>query len=179
MPEEVNRVLTDAISDVLYVTEASGVANLAREGVEASKVVMAGNVMIDTLIEFRARARASDVTRRLGVADKSYVTVTLHRPSNVDDPGKIAGLVDMIRAVAEKAPVVFPVHPRTRARIAAAGLDLATIPGVVVCDPLGYVDFLALMDRARLLDDRLRRRSGGGVPPRCRASHCATTPSAP
>jgi len=151
MPEEVNRILTDAISDVLYVTEASGVANLAREGVDPAKVVLAGNVMIDTLVEFRERARDSDITERLGVARKSYVTVTLHRPSNVDDPTKVVALVEMIRDVARRSPVVFPVHPRTRARIAAAGLDLAAVPGLHVCDPLGYVDFLALMDRSRLL----------------------------
>ncbi len=151
MPEEINRLLTDAIADVLYVTEPSAVRNLAHEGCDPKRVVMTGNVMIDTLLEFRERATHSDITERLGVPRKSCVTMTLHRPSNVDDRVKVRALVDMMTEVASLAPVVFPIHPRTRTRIKEAGVDLASIPGLVTCDPLGYVDFLALMDRSRLL----------------------------
>ena len=151
MPEEINRLLTDAISDVLLVTERSGMENLAREGVDPSRVFMTGNVMIDTLIRSREKARASDVTARLGVSPREFGVLTLHRPSNVDDPAKLAPLLDALTDVAKECTLVFPVHPRTRQKMKDAGIDLAARGGFVLCEPLRYLDFLALMDRARVL----------------------------
>ncbi len=151
MPEEINRLLTDAISDVLLVTERSGMENLAREGVDPSRVFMTGNVMIDTLIRSREKARASDVTARLGVAPREFGVLTLHRPSNVDDPSKLGPLLDALTDVARECTLVFPVHPRTRQKMKDAGIDLAARGGFVLCEPLRYLDFLALMDRARVL----------------------------
>ena len=151
MPEEINRLLTDAISDVLLVTERSGMENLAREGVDPSRVFMTGNVMIDTLIRSREKARASDVTARLGVSPREFGVLTLHRPSNVDDPSKLGPLLDALTDVARECTLVFPVHPRTRQKMKDAGIDLAARGGFVLCEPLRYLDFLALMDRARVL----------------------------
>ncbi len=151
MPEEINRLLTDAISDILLVTERSGMENLAREGVDPSRVFMTGNVMIDTLIRSREKARASDVTARLGVSPREFGVLTLHRPSNVDDPSKLGPLLDALTDVARECTLVFPVHPRTRQKMKDAGIDLAARGGFVLCEPLRYLDFLALMDRARVL----------------------------
>jgi UDP-N-acetylglucosamine 2-epimerase (non-hydrolysing) len=159
MPEEINRVLTDAISDLLFVSEPSGVANLAREGVSPEKIHFVGNVMIDTLLRHRQRALSQPTLRQLGLqADGSdpvpYVAVTLHRPSNVDDPAALAGLLETLASLAERCPVVFPVHPRTRQRLADFGLErlLGTGPGkVLVTEPFGYLDFLCLMSRAALV----------------------------
>jgi UDP-N-acetylglucosamine 2-epimerase (non-hydrolysing) len=151
MPEEINRLLVDAISDVLLVTERSGMENLAREGVDPARVFLTGNVMIDTLLRCRPKAAASDVTARLGVEPRRFGVLTLHRPSNVDDPARLRALLDALSDVARECPLVFPIHPRTRKKAADAGIDLAARPGLVLCDPLRYLDFLALMDRARVL----------------------------
>jgi UDP-N-acetylglucosamine 2-epimerase (non-hydrolysing) len=151
MPEEINRLLTDAISDVLLVTERSGMENLAREGADPSRVHLTGNVMIDTLLRCRPKAAQSDVTARLGVEPRKYGVLTLHRPSNVDDPARLRALLDALADVARECPLVFPVHPRTRQKLKDAGLDLAARGGFVLCDPLRYLDFLALMDRAKVL----------------------------
>jgi UDP-N-acetylglucosamine 2-epimerase (non-hydrolysing) len=151
MPEEINRVLTDAISDSLFVTERSGRDNLLREGVPADRIFMSGNAMIDTLLRLRERATRSDVLPRLGLERGNFCVVTLHRPSNVDAPEKLRGILDALGAVARECPVVFPVHPRTRARLAGIGFDAASSPGLRICDPLSYLDFLALMEASRLL----------------------------
>jgi UDP-N-acetylglucosamine 2-epimerase (non-hydrolysing) len=151
MPEEINRLLTDAISDSLFVTERAGEENLRREGIPADRIFMTGNVMIDTLLRLRERARRSDVIARMGLAPRRFCVLTLHRPSNVDRPGTLAAIVDALADVARECPVVFPVHPRTRARLAAMGLDLQRFPGIVACDPLSYLDFVALMDSSALI----------------------------
>jgi UDP-N-acetylglucosamine 2-epimerase (non-hydrolysing) len=151
MPEEINRVLTDAISDSLFVTEESGKVNLLREGVAADRIFMTGNVMIDTLLRLRERARRSDVLGRFGLSERKFCVLTLHRPSNVDDPARLGGLLRALADVARECPVVFPIHPRTRARLPESGFDPAAQEGFHLCDPLSYVDFLALMDSARLL----------------------------
>jgi len=148
MPEEINRVVTDAISDYLFVTEASGVRNLRLEGVPESRIFFTGNVMIDTLLRFRDRARESGILARLQVAPRSYAAVTLHRPANVDDLAKLKGLAKMLTRLAKQLPVVFPVHPRTCARLEALGLEA---PGLHLIAPLGYLDFLRLMSEARLV----------------------------
>jgi len=151
MPEEINRILTDSISDSLFVTEPSGVENLKREGVPEDRTFLVGNVMIDTLLEHRERARHSDVLERVGVSEKGYGLVTMHRPANVDDPEILRRVLEALADVARRMPLVFPVHPRTAARITGAGFDLSSIEGFVPCEPLGYIDFLRLMEGAGMI----------------------------
>ena len=150
MPEEINRVLTDAISDVLFVSEPAGMTNLAREGVTGERAQLVGNVMIDTLLAARERARSSTILATLGLRDGAYGLVTLHRPSNVDDAGALRGLLETLGAVAADLPLVFPVHPRTRARITGAGLALDPARWQLI-EPLGYLDFLCLQASARVV----------------------------
>jgi UDP-N-acetylglucosamine 2-epimerase (non-hydrolysing) len=153
MPEEINRVVTDALSDLLLVSEPAGEENLRREGIPQERVRYVGNVMIDTLVhELPAAARLA-VPARLGLPASGFVYVTLHRPSNVDDPERLARIVSMLWSLGQRLPVVFPVHPRTRARLQAAGLERALVeaPGVRVLDPLGYRESLGLMAAARLV----------------------------
>jgi UDP-N-acetylglucosamine 2-epimerase (non-hydrolysing) len=159
MPEEINRVLTDQISDLLFTTEPDGERNLRREGVDPTKVHFVGNVMIDTLLMNRSRA-ATPATVLAGLengaacldSDSGYGVLTLHRPSNVDDPATLRRLLGVLSEVATSLPLVFPVHPRTRERIRAAGLgDLLHSPRFVVAEPLGYLELLGLMTQARLV----------------------------
>jgi UDP-N-acetylglucosamine 2-epimerase (non-hydrolysing) len=121
MPEEVNRKVTDAVSDLLFVSEPSGMANLRREGVAEERTFLVGTVMIDTLLALRERARASRVLDLLELAPGGYGLVTLHRPSNVDEPGALEALLGALDQVAARMPLVFPVHPRTRPRLQALG----------------------------------------------------------
>jgi UDP-N-acetylglucosamine 2-epimerase (non-hydrolysing) len=153
MPEEINRVLTDAISDLLFCTEQSGVDNLRREGVAADKVHLVGNVMIDTLLRHRERAEQSRVLDTLGVQAGGYAVLTLHRPSNVDDPAVLAKLLDALEVITSDGPMVFPVHPRTRAKLEQFGLAarVAAQPALRLVDPIGYLDFLKLMAHARIV----------------------------
>ena len=144
MPEEVNRVVTDRLSDLLLAPSPDAVANLRAEGYRDDQVVLVGNVMVDTLLANLERARERSALEDLGVMPGAYVLVTLHRPANVDDPAILDGLVRVLREVAEDLPVVFPVHPRTRAQLGAAGLPAA----VQLLEPLGYLDFIALQDGA-------------------------------
>jgi UDP-N-acetylglucosamine 2-epimerase (non-hydrolysing) len=148
MPEEINRIVTDALSDFLFVTEPSGRKNLLAEGVPEQKVFLTGNVMIDTLLRFRSKAAESDVLERFELRSGNYAVVTLHRPSNVDDPAQLGRLLEVLKAIAASLPVVFPVHPRTRARMEAEGMSAGSI---VCAPPLGYLDFLRLMSEARLV----------------------------
>ena len=149
MPEEINRILTDAISDSLFVTEPSGVEHLATEGVPSDRVFLVGNVMIDTLLAHRERARQSDVLSRLGVEEKGYGVVTLHRPSNVDDDETLRSVLGALESVSDRLPLVFPMHPRTAANLSDRGVELG--PGFIVCEPLGYLDFLRLMEGASIM----------------------------
>jgi UDP-N-acetylglucosamine 2-epimerase (non-hydrolysing) len=153
MPEEINRLLTDAISDLLFCTEKSGVENLRREGVAEEKIHLVGNVMIDTLLRHSARAQESQVLGELGLRERDYAVLTLHRPSNVDDPGVLAGILEGIEVVQSEMPVVFPAHPRTREAIRQLGLSarLEQLANVRVLEPIGYLDFLKLMSSARLV----------------------------
>jgi UDP-N-acetylglucosamine 2-epimerase (non-hydrolysing) len=146
MPEEINRRVTDTLSDLLFVSEASGVENLRREGIPESKIHLVGNVMIDTLLAARERAMRTDVLARLGVTPGGYGLVTLHRPSNVDDPAQLVHLLDLLDELAQEIPLVFPMHPRTRAR-----LPRPPGPRVHVQDPIGYLDFLHLQSAARIV----------------------------
>ncbi len=147
MPEEINRKLTDAISDVLFVSDPIGLKHLKDEGVPDERVVFVGNVMIDTLLSARDKAMDSPILEQLGVKPKQYGLVTLHRPSNVDDPVALQNLLGTLDEVAKRMPLVFPVHPRTRARLTAAGLSLDPKRWIVT-DPIGYIDFLKTMASA-------------------------------
>ena len=153
MPEEVNRVLTDQISDLLFTTEASALENLTREGVDPSRVHFVGNVMIDTLLAHRERARATGIQATLGLEPGQYGLMTLHRPSNVDDAAGFERLMQGIAAVASAVPIVFPVHPRTRPAVARSPTASALIERdrLRLIDPLGYLDFVGLMERARVV----------------------------
>jgi UDP-N-acetylglucosamine 2-epimerase (non-hydrolysing) len=145
MPEEVNRVLTDAVSDLLFVSEPAGVENLRREGIGARGVHLVGNVMIDTLRRFREVARTRKTAGRLGLSPGRYVVVTLHRPSNVDDPAVLGGILLALGTIAGKVPVVFPAHPRTRQVLAGASPAMGDLR---ILEPLGYLDFLDLISDA-------------------------------
>jgi UDP-N-acetylglucosamine 2-epimerase (non-hydrolysing) len=185
MPEEINRVLTDALCDFLFVTERDAEANLLREGIASDKIYMVGNTMVDTLLKHRERAKRSRVLARLGLTPNSdepqavlpYATTTLHRPSNVDDRRVFGNILDALKAVGERLPVFFPVHPRTMSRIREFGFEAyfdllefdevsdcvptssafspsqATprVRRIIALKPLGYIDFLCLMDNAKLV----------------------------
>jgi UDP-N-acetylglucosamine 2-epimerase (non-hydrolysing) len=151
MPEEINRILTDAIADLLFVTEASGMANLEREGVDPSRVHLVGNVMIDTLLSHRDAAARSDAVKRLDLTPGDYAVLTLHRPANVDVPSVLRGILAPLADLSRKMPVVFPVHPRTRAALSGHAELLAKGRGIRLVDPLGYLDFVRLMTDARLV----------------------------
>lgn len=147
MPEEINRVVTDRLSDFLFAPSADAVENLAREGYRPDQVHLAGNVMVDTLLTNLARARARPTLPDLGVRPGEYGLVTLHRPSNVDDVATLAGIVTALNTVAADLDLVFPVHPRTRARLG----ELPIVSRVRLVEPLGYLDFVALEADARLV----------------------------
>jgi len=149
MPEEVNRVLTDALSDYLFVTEQAGVDNLCREGVPPERIFLVGNVMIDTLLAQAEEAAARAAWRRYGFEAQSYAVATLHRPSNVDDPSNLAQLFSALEAAAKRLPVIFPVHPRTRARLTASALT--PFGALTLCEPMPYTDFLSLLSGARVV----------------------------
>ena len=153
MPEEINRVLTDAISDLLLCTEPSGVENLRREGIAEQKIHLVGNVMIDTLLRHREKAERSTILADLGLGDAGYAVLTLHRPSNVDDPGVLTRLLDALEVVQRDLPLVFPAHPRTRENLERFGLAerLAGFANLRILEPLGYLDFLRLMASARVV----------------------------
>jgi UDP-N-acetylglucosamine 2-epimerase (non-hydrolysing) len=163
MPEEINRKLTDVISSLLLVSEQSGVDNLKCEGVQAEKIFLVGNVMIDCLLQHRELARKSPVLDKLGVRDngsgrRPYGVLTLHRPSNVDDPTTLENILSAISLLAAELPVFFAIHPRTRKNIESFDLLrylsnpwLGERSGIVPLDPLGYLDFLALNDGARIV----------------------------
>jgi len=150
MPEEINRVVTDRVADLLLTPSRDGDENLIREGVAASKIKFVGNIMIDTLFQHLPSAGLDRVADRIKVTDKQYAVLTLHRPSNVDRPETFRGILDAVNAVARDMPVVFPVHPRTRNRIAELGLAGA-VKGLTLVEPLGYIDFLSLTSHARLI----------------------------
>ena len=155
MPEEINRVVTDRISDALFTTESSADENLAREGVPAERVHFVGNVMIDTLERHRAAAAALGVAEGMGLTPKGYLLVTLHRPSNVDEPERLAAMLAALGDVVmgTELPVVIPLHPRTSARIRELGIESLLGP-LVVLPPLRYLDFLGLMqDAAGVITD--------------------------
>jgi UDP-N-acetylglucosamine 2-epimerase (non-hydrolysing) len=153
MPEEVNRVLTDAISDYLFITEESARENLLREGIPPERIFFVGNVMIDTLLQQAARARREAVWKSFEVPPRGYALVTIHRPSNVDDTDGLANVTQIVSDLSEKLPVIFPVHPRTTAKLQEFRLldRLVSNRRVRLTGPLAYIEFLSLMSEARLV----------------------------
>ena len=152
MPEEINRILTDAIADLLLTTSQDADANLLNEGIAAEKIHFVGNVMIDSLLEHLQIAESSTVRADLGLDGKDYAVLTLHRPSNVDDRETLESLVGALCEIASRLPIIFPVHPRTRAKIDEFGLaERLESSGVKLIDPLGYLDFLRLYSGAKLV----------------------------
>jgi UDP-N-acetylglucosamine 2-epimerase (non-hydrolysing) len=151
MPEEINRLLTDSISDLLLCSEPSGVENLRREGVAESKIHLVGNVMIDTLLKNRERADASTILADLGLRTGKYVVLTLHRPANVDDPTILGRLLDAFEVIQRDVPIVFPVHPRTRNNLQRPELagKVKNLKNLRLIDPAGYLDFLKLTSSAQ------------------------------
>ena len=150
MPEEVNRVLTDRISDLLLTPSEDALGNLVREGIPQERVVFVGNVMIDTLMQSLSCARASGFPERLGLLRGKYAVATLHRPSNVDSLRSLHAALGGLRGLANHIPVVLPLHPRTRRSIEAFG-EASLLRPIVCTEPLGYIDMLALTDGAAVV----------------------------
>ena len=150
MPEEINRIVTDRLADLLLTPSRDGNDNLRAEGTAEDKIHFVGNVMIDTLRRHLPLAGLERVCGRIGVSDGEYAVLTLHRPSNVDRPETFRDIIRAIGVINSKMPVVFPVHPRTRIRLQEFGLE-AELQGVILTEPLGYIDFLSLTSHARLV----------------------------
>lgn len=152
MPEEINRILTDSISDLLFTTSQDADENLRAEGIPAERVRFVGNVMIDSLLEHLKISENSTVRTDLGIIEREYAVMTLHRPSNVDERDVFGGILDALLSVAQRLPIIFPVHPRTRAKIEEFGFSerIAT-SNIRLIDPLGYLDFMRLYSGARLV----------------------------
>jgi UDP-N-acetylglucosamine 2-epimerase (non-hydrolysing) len=153
MPEEINRLLTDQIADLLLTPSQDADENLLAEGIPSERIRFVGNVMIDSLFAQLKRAATSTVREDLGIAERDYAALTLHRPSNVDDPQTFKRILDALEEIATRLPIIFPVHPRTRVRLQEFGL-LNIIEGnrnLQLRDPLGYLDFLRLYSGARLV----------------------------
>ena len=159
MPEEINRLLTDQISDLLFITEESARENLLREGIAEEKIFFVGNVMIDTLLQHLEKARQSDILERLGLEEKRYALLTLHRPSNVDRKETFLSILEVLKEISSEIPIIFPIHPRTQQRVRSFGLEhfFSGFLGkdkdsqIKTIEPLGYLDFLKLMSFARLV----------------------------
>jgi UDP-N-acetylglucosamine 2-epimerase (non-hydrolysing) len=153
MPEEINRLVTDALADLLLTPSRDADENLRREGVASHKIRFVGNVMIDTLFRSLEQAKRSAVLARFDVQPGAFATMTLHRPSNVDERATLAGILDAIAAIQERLPIIFPVHPRTRLRLEEFGLieRARRLRGLTLSEPLGYLDFLQLYSNSRLV----------------------------
>lgn len=172
MPEETNRVLTDHLSDILFVTEPSGIKNLAKEGIPKERIFFVGNTMIDTLLAFAEKAEQSSILSDLGLYDgndgngtgrpvRPYALLTLHRPANVDHRRSLVDIIEGLQELAESNEIIFPVHPRTRQRIhehgldgffhSQSGADQGPAKGIRLIDPKGYLDFVSLMKHARII----------------------------
>lgn len=173
MPEEINRILTDALSDFLFITEEGAAENLRKEGISKEKIYVVGNTMVDTLLKHRQRAEASKILSRLGLENppsegqkkraRDYAILTLHRPSNVDEPESFHEILEAVSVISKEVPVLFPVHPRTMGRIREFGFEKYFAFGsedatpeikasfITCIEPLGYLDFLCLTSNARLI----------------------------
>ena len=153
MQEEINRILTDAISNLLFCTEQSAVDNLIREGVTEERIFLVGNLMIDTLLSQKVKAEESDILNELNLNGDDFAVLTLHRPSNVDSAVVFNRILDALEIIQADMPVVFPAHPRTLRNLSCSclGKRLASLHNLCLTDPLGYLDFLKLMSHARVV----------------------------
>jgi UDP-N-acetylglucosamine 2-epimerase (non-hydrolysing) len=153
MPEEINRIVTDSIADLLWTPSPDADANLAREGVDASKIERVGNIMIDAFEMLRGNIAKAEWPNKKGFSEGKYGVVTLHRPSNVDDPLRLCHLVAVLERIAAQTPLVLPLHPRTRQRLEAHGLltRLSNMPHLNLLPPLGYLEFMKAVVSARFV----------------------------
>lgn len=151
MPEEINRVVTDALADLLFTPSPDGDDNLRREGIEDSKIRLVGNIMIDNLLNNLDKARTSNVLRNSGLKKHAFVYVTLHRPSNVDDPVNLSSIMVELAHLAKQMPVVFPMHPRTKKMCGEFGISYTQDGALKIFDPIGYHDSLCLTENARFV----------------------------
>ena len=153
MPEEINRILTDAISDILFCTEQSGIDNLSREGVDQDRIFLVGNVMIDTLLQHKQTAMASTILDQLAVSPGAYALLTLHRPSNVDNSNTLDAILAALDSIQKSMKVVFPMHPRTKNNLQSNGRmsTLQRMENMIITKPLGYLDFIRLISCASLV----------------------------
>lgn len=151
MPEEINRLVTDQLADLLLTPSLDGNENLRREGIPDERVFFVGNVMIDTLVRLRPLAQAGwpDLVKRLALPER-FGLITLHRPSNVDEPAMLQRILETLNQIATEVPLLFPIHPRTRQRIASQGLEALT-SNLILSEPLSYLDFLALQEHAAVV----------------------------
>lgn len=153
MPEEINRVRTDKISDFLFTTEKSGNKNLLNQGIGKNKIFFVGNVMIDTLLKHREKAKKSKILKKLNIQKKRYCSLTLHRPSNVDNKEAFDNILSILEEVGKKIKIIFPIHPRTKKNLESLGLSkrMSRIDNLILTRPLGYLDFLCLMDNSKFV----------------------------
>jgi UDP-N-acetylglucosamine 2-epimerase (non-hydrolysing) len=153
MPEEINRILTDAISELLFTTCEEAGRNLLREGIPDGKIHFVGNVMIDSLLEHLKKARGVNVLEQYRLQSQRYVLLTMHRPSNVDDPSVLKGIIEALEDIQQEIPILFPAHPRTRKQFREFGMNsvLERLNGLTVTDPLGYLEFITLMENAAVV----------------------------
>jgi UDP-N-acetylglucosamine 2-epimerase (non-hydrolysing) len=153
MPEEINRLLTDQIADRLFTPSRDAGDNLRAEGIPEERICFVGNVMIDSLLNHLERARSSTIREQLGLADSDYAVLTLHRPSNVDERDTFSRILEALEEIAQRLPIIFPAHPRTRKTISELGLTdrIQRINGLRLIEPLGYLDFLRLFSGARVV----------------------------
>lgn len=151
MPEEINRLLTDAISDYLFVTEETGLENLENEGIPKEKVFFVGNVMIDSLVYYLPKTEKSNILNEYDLKPSNYILVTLHRPSNVDSKEFLENLVKLFDVLSKERKIIFPVHPRTRKNLSDAGYDAKINKNIILTEPIGYIDFLTLTKNAELI----------------------------
>ena len=151
MPEEINRMLTDRISDILFTTEKSANKNLLNEGTSNNKIFFVGNVMIDTLLRHREKANKSKILRKLNLKKNNYCVLTLHRPSNVDNKKSLGNILEILGEIQQKIKIVFPVHPRTLKNLKSYNLlsNVKNQKNIILTEPLGYLDFLCLMNNSR------------------------------
>ncbi|MGD9125899.1 MAG: UDP-N-acetylglucosamine 2-epimerase (non-hydrolyzing) [Planctomycetia bacterium] len=153
MPEELNRLITDAVADMLLVSEPDGIKNLKAEGQPDEKIHLVGNVMIDTLMSLLPKAQKRDALKNVDVTPGEYGLVTLHRPANVDSPETLGPMLDVLLDTAKKVKLVFPIHPRTMARIESFGFNkkIEEVHGLILLEPQGYLDFLAFSSQAKVI----------------------------
>jgi len=153
MPEEINRIVTDSISDLLFCTEQSGVDNLTREGISEEKIFLVGNVMVDALLKSKSKAEQSKILDSLNLNNTDFTVLTLHRPANVDDPVTFSQILDALEVIQQDLPIIFPVHPRTSKSLSSSllGRRVKKLPYLRLTDPLGHLDFLKLISSARLV----------------------------